>query len=98
MNTISDTLKSFLQYITVQIINHPQKAELRMVELEKNHLNFRIIVDKEDVPLLIGKNGYTISSIRSLCKGIAEANEFSVRVQIFSHEELENASAVEKID
>ena len=95
MNSATDNLKRFLQYIAIELINYPEKAELRVAELENNQINFRFIVKQSDVALLIGKGGYTISAIRSLCKAIAETHNSSIRIQICSREEAEKEKNIE---
>lgn len=82
-------MRDFLQFVAVQLIDHPEKAQLRMAEVEKDHYRFRLIVEKEDVAILIGKNGFTASTLRSLLKAAAEKHQVQVSLQIHSHEEEE---------
>ena len=80
-------MRDFLQFTAVQLIDHPEKAQLRMAEVEDGHYRFRLIVEKEDVAILIGKNGFTASTLRSLLKAAAEKFGVQVSLQIHSHEE-----------
>jgi len=95
MDAITNQLKSFLQFYTLQLIDHPQKAQLRVAEVDKNHVRFRLILDKSDVALLIGRNGFTASAIRSVMKAAAEKVGAQVSLQIQSVEEEEHRSSTQ---
>lgn len=87
MQDATQAIKSFLEFVCLQFISHPQKAELRIQENPPNKLHFRLILDKSDVPLLIGRNGFTASALRSLTQAIALKHKVSARLLIHSHEE-----------
>jgi len=87
MRETTDQIKDFLQFITLQFIEHPDEAQLRVVEVDQSHVRFRIIAAQSDVALLIGRNGFTISAIRNVMKAAASRLGLQVSLQIHSHEE-----------
>lgn len=87
MQEAADKLRDTLQYIAVQLIDHPDQAELRVAVEDENHYRFRLIVAAEDVAILIGKNGFTASAIRSLLKASAEKHGIQASLLIHSHED-----------
>jgi uncharacterized protein len=87
MQEVSDQLRNFLQYIAVQFIDHPDRAQLKVAQLGDKRLRFKLILDSSDVALLIGRNGFTASAIRSILKAAAERQDVQVTLQIHSHEE-----------
>lgn len=87
MQAATNQLRAFLQYYAVQLIEHPEQAQLRVAELDAGKLRFRLILNASDVALLIGKNGFTASAIRSVMKAAAERHNVHFTLQIHSHEE-----------
>lgn len=87
MRETTDQIKDFLQFITLQFINHPDQAQLRVAEVDDNHIRFRLIVAQSDVAMLIGRNGFTASAIRNVMKAAATRQGIQASLQIHSHEE-----------
>jgi len=87
MTRTTERLRNFLQYTAVQLINQPERAELRVAEPEPGKLRFRLILTQPDVALVIGRNGFTASAIRSLMKAAARRDGIDFTLQIHSHEE-----------
>lgn len=87
MQAVTDRLKNFLQYVAVNLIDDPSQAQLKVAELGPNRLRFKLILAKVDVAMLIGRNGFTASAIRSVLKGAAEKEGVQVSLQIHSQEE-----------
>ena len=87
MRETTDQIKDFLQFITLQFINHPDEAQLRVAEVDDNHIRFRLIVAQSDVAMLIGRNGFTASAIRNVMKAAAVRQGIQASLQIHSHEE-----------
>ncbi len=58
-----------------------------MAELAPKKLRFKLILAQGDVAMLIGRNGFTASAIRSVLKAAAEREGVQVNLQIHSHEE-----------
>ncbi len=97
MQAVTDRLKNFLQYVAVNLIDEPSQAQLKVAELAPKRLRFKLVLAKADVAMLIGRNGFTASAIRSLLKAAAEREGVQVSLQVHSHEEeaelLERESA-----
>ena len=89
MQAVTDRLKNFLQFVAVKLIDSPEKAQLKVAELGPNRLRFKLILDQQDVAILIGRNGFTASAIRSVLKAAANKEGVQVSLQIHSHEEEE---------
>jgi len=87
MQAVTDRLKNFLQYVAVNLIDEPSQAQLKVAELGPNRLRFKLVLAKPDVAMLIGRNGFTASAIRSVLKAAAEREGVQVSLQIHSHEE-----------
>lgn len=87
MQAVTDRLKNFLQYVAVKLIDDPGQAQLKVAELAPRRLRFKLVLAKQDVAMLIGRNGFTASAIRSLMKAAADKEGVQVSLQIHSHEE-----------
>ncbi len=87
MQVVTDRLKNFLQYVAVNLIEEPSQAQLKVTELGPKKLRFKLILARQDVAMLIGRNGFTASAIRSVLKAAAEREGVQVSLQIHSHEE-----------
>jgi uncharacterized protein len=87
MQAVTDRLKNFLQYVAVNLIEEPGQAQLKVAELGPKKLRFKLILAQQDVAVLIGRNGFTASAIRSVLKAAADRDGVQVSLQIHSHEE-----------
>ena len=87
MQVVTDRLKNFLQYVAVNLIAEPAQAQLKVAELGPKRLRFKLVLAKPDVAMLIGRNGFTASAIRSVLKAAADREGLQVTLQIHSHEE-----------
>ena len=87
MKTVTDKLKNFLQYVAVKLIDEPAQAQLKVAEVGPKRLRFKLVLAQADVAMLIGRNGFTASAIRSVLKAAAEREGVQVSLQIHSHEE-----------
>ncbi len=87
MRETTDNIKAFLEFIALQFIDHPEEAQLRVAEVDENHVRFRLIVAQSDVAMLIGRNGFTASAIRNVMKAAALREGMHASLQIHSHEE-----------
>lgn len=72
-------IQEFLEYVVVQLITHPDHASVLHERDGDRHL-YRIRLHPDDAGRVIGKNGKTISSIRSLA--IASAQKHGIRVDV----------------
>ena len=87
MEPVTERLRNFLQYVAVKLIDDPSQAQLKVAELAPKKLRFKLVLDQADVAMLIGRNGFTASAIRSVLKAAAEKEGVQVSLQIHSHEE-----------
>ena len=87
MQAVTDRLKNFLQYVAVNLIDEPAQAQLKVAELGPKRLRFKLVLAKPDVAMIIGRNGFTASAIRSVLKAAADREGVQVTLQIHSHEE-----------
>ena len=87
MEAVTQNLKAFLQFVAVNLIEDPSKATLKVAELGPNKLRFKLILTGSDVALMIGRNGFTASAIRSVMKAAGEKVGVQVSLLIHSHEE-----------
>jgi predicted RNA-binding protein YlqC (UPF0109 family) len=80
-------LKDFLQYTTVNLIDEPKYAHIKVREIAPNVLRFKLVLLKRDVSMLIGTGAHTAAAIRNLIKAVAGMSGVAVLLQILSHEE-----------
>jgi hypothetical protein len=87
MEPVTERLRNFLQYVALKLIDDPKQAQLKVAELGPKKLRFKLVLAQADVAMLIGRNGFTASAIRSVLKAAAEREGVQVSLQIHSHEE-----------
>ena len=87
MRQVTDQMRGFLQFLALQFIEHPDKAQLRVAEVDPQHLSFRLILDQADVAILIGRGGFTVGAIRNVLNAAAERKGVKVTLRIHSQEE-----------
>jgi len=87
MQPVTEKLRNFLQYVALKLIDDPTQAQLKVAELGPKRVRFKLVLGKQDVAMLIGRNGFTASAIRSVLKAAAEREGVQVTLQIHSHEE-----------
>ena len=87
MQAITARLKNFLQYIVANLVDEPGHAKIQVTEIVPNGLRFKLVLVKRDVAMLIGRNGFTASAIRSILKATAGMYGAWVLLQIHSHDE-----------
>lgn len=93
MQPATERLRNFLQYVAVKLIDDPSQAQLKVAELAPKKVRFKLVLAKADVAVLIGRNGFTASAIRSVLKAAADKEGVQVTLQIHSHEEEEEMLA-----
>lgn len=87
MQAVTDRLRNFLQFIAIKLIDEPGQAQLKVAELSPKRMRFKLVLAQADVAMLIGRNGFTASAIRSVLKAAADREGVQVTLQIHSHEE-----------
>lgn len=87
MQALIIQLRSFLHFVSVNLIDEPERARILIQEIEPGVLRFKIVVTQQDQKTLLGRDGSTASAIRNLLKGAALANGVHALLQILSQEE-----------
>ncbi|MGJ8672369.1 KH domain-containing protein [Rubritalea sp.] len=87
MQETTEQIRNFLQFIALQFISHPEDAQLKVAEVSDEHIRFRLVLNKADVAILIGRNGFTASAIRNVLKAAAIRDSINATLQIVSHDE-----------
>lgn len=84
---IASKLRSFLEYVAVNLIDEPGHAQIKVTPLGPAGLRFKVVLVKKDVAMLIGREGFTAAAIRSILKATAASHGVQALLQIHSHEE-----------
>jgi predicted RNA-binding protein YlqC (UPF0109 family) len=90
VEAVSLKLRSFLQFVAVNLIDEPDLAQIRVLPLGPTGLRFKLLLTKKDTAKLIGKEGHTAAAIRGILQATAAIHGVQALLQIHSHEE-ENA-------
>ncbi len=72
-------IHEFLEYVVVQLIQHPEEASVLHEKQDNRHL-YTIRLHPDDAGRVIGRGGNTIGAIRSLA--IASAQKHGIRVDV----------------
>lgn len=79
------SLKKFLEYVAGFLVKHPGDLRIDHEFADDRHV-FRLTLNPDDVGRVIGRNGYTISSIRSLLNAAAERDGTRVVLKVMDEE------------
>jgi hypothetical protein len=74
-------MKELVQYLAKSLVNNPDAVEVKETEGE-NALVFELKVAKEDLGRIIGKQGRTAKSIRTLLNAAASRTNRKVVLEI----------------
>ncbi len=74
-------VKDLLTSLVQEIVDTPSDVDIQEIDGEFGKI-FQIALHKEDVGKVIGKKGRTISSLRTLFKGIARKQGFGLELEI----------------
>ncbi|GEP43822.1 KH domain-containing protein [Brevifollis gellanilyticus] len=91
-----EALREFLAYIVANLIDHPQQATIAVGRNSAGSIVYRIQLAQQDVRHVIGKNGLTVSSIRSLLNTAAEKHGLKVSLRVGAARDLENEETPEQ--
>lgn len=91
-----EALREFLTYVVAHLIDHPRQASILISHNAAGSLVFRVQLAQEDVRHVIGKNGLTISSIRSLLYTAAEKHGLKVSLKVGAARDLETDESAEQ--
>ncbi len=92
-----EALREFLAYVVANLIDHPQQATIAIGHSAQGAVVFRVQLAPEDVKHVIGKNGLTISSIRSLLNTAAEKHGIKVGLKVGAARDLEAEETLERV-
>lgn len=71
-----------LKYLISQIVAHPSDLDIQESSLSENMFNYNIIIHKDDIGKVIGKEGKIIQAIRNVAKVLAIKENKQVRIEI----------------
>ena len=74
-------IQEYIEYVVLQLIDHPESASVLHAQNGNRH-EYRIRVHQEDAGRVIGKNGRTISAIRSLAAAAASRNDLKIDIEL----------------
>lgn len=74
-------IQEFVEYVVLKLIDHPEDAAVVHEQNGGRH-EFHIRLNQADIGRVIGRNGHTIESIRSLVGAAAERNGLNVGVEV----------------
>lgn len=74
-------MKEFIEYLVKQIVKSPDEVKVEEI-IEDTVVTVTICAAKEDMGIIIGKEGRTINSLRALAKAKAIKEGVKVYIQI----------------
>lgn len=77
-------MKEYIEFLVKQIVSNPDNVTVSEVQDGENSYTYTIDVDKDDMGVIIGREGRTIKSLRTLAK--VKAVKDGVRVNITLNE------------
>ena len=80
-------LRSFLHFVAMNLIDEPDRAEIRIQEIGPGVVRFKLVVAEKDLKTMLGRDGSTASAVRNLLKAAALADGAHALLEIQSHEE-----------
>ena len=75
-----EALREFLMYVVASLIDHPNQASIAVGTTSHGAISYRLQLAPDDVKRVVGKNGFTISAIRSLMN--IAARKHNVRISL----------------
>ena len=91
-----EALREFLSYVVAQLIEQPQQASIAIGTNSSGAVVFRVQLAQEDVKRVIGKNGQTVSSIRSLMVAAAQRHGVKISLKVGAARDLEADESAEE--
>jgi|GEM_PF-1517352 len=80
-------LRKFLLFVAVNLVEETDRAEVRVEQVERGVVRFRLVVAQKDLKSTLGRHGETAAAMRSVLKGSAEAKGLYVLLEIISVDE-----------
>jgi predicted RNA-binding protein YlqC (UPF0109 family) len=75
-----EALREFLMYVLAHLIEHPKQASIAVGTTTSGATSYRVRLAPDDVKRVVGKNGFTISAIRSLLN--VAAHKYGVKISL----------------
>ncbi len=75
-----EALREFLMYVLAHLIEQPKQASIVVGRTSSGATSYRVRLAPEDVKRVVGKNGFTISAIRSLLN--VAAQKYGVKISL----------------
>jgi len=88
-----EALREFLMYVVANLIEQPKQAAIAVGHTQSGAISYRLQLAPEDVRRVVGKNGFTISAIRSLLNVAAQKHGVKVSLRIDGAKDFEFESA-----
>lgn len=91
-----EALREFLAYVVANLIDHPEQASIAIGHNVNGAVVYRVQLAPDDVRHVIGKNGLTVSSIRSLLNTAAEKHGIKATLKVGAARDLEEEESAEQ--
>jgi len=78
-------LKEFLEFVVGGLVRHPEAASVTHELQGKKHV-YQVRLSRDDMGRMIGRNGYTVSAIRSLLDAAAAKHNLRVTLRLDENE------------
>ncbi|MBX7212242.1 MAG: KH domain-containing protein [Verrucomicrobiaceae bacterium] len=91
-----EALLEFLSYVVANLIEHPQQASIAIGHNSSGTVSYRVQLAPDDVRRVIGRNGMTVSSIRSLLNVAAQKHGLKISLKVGAARDLEVEETVEE--
>ena len=89
-----EALLEFLSYVVANLIEHPQQASIAIGHSSNGAVSYRVQLAPEDVRRVIGKNGLTVSSIRSLLNVAAEKHRLKISLKVGAARDMDSSDEI----
>ncbi len=77
-----EALREFLMFVVANLIDHPEQASIAVGTNTNGVVSCRLQLAPEDVKRVVGKNGFTISAIRSLMNVAARKHNVKISLRV----------------
>lgn len=77
-----EALREFLMYVVANLIDHPGQASIAVGTNTHGAISYRLQLAPDDVKRVVGKNGFTISAIRSLMNVAARKHNVKISLRV----------------
>lgn len=79
-------LQEFLEFVVRGLVHHPEHAAVVHETADNRHV-YRLRVEPSDMGRIIGRNGFTISAIRSLLEAAAQRHRIKATLKLDESEQ-----------